>query len=396
MIFLSVIYVLCVGLLIYSYMFYPLAVNIMQHFYTANSFIFDEDELLPPVSILIAAYNEEKVIEDKIESVVSSLNAVQIAKVGIWIGSDNSSDKTNEILQRLSQKYPFIHPVYFKDRQGKPSIINKLAGMAKQSFGEHILMITDANVMFSTSTIYQLIKHFNNPEIALVESNIVSTGIEEKGISHSEKTYVSREITLKYGEGLIFKVFSGPMGGCFAVRSAYYHEVPANFMVDDFYIAMAAIEQGGQAIVEPRSICYEAMSHQIFDEIRRKTRIGIGNYQNMLRFRRLWVSFPFTAISIVLFSHKVIRWLGPILLLLSTFTLFFLLNHNQIYLFLLGLHCLLMVVIPLLYFQLEKLNLHFAPFRLVTYFFAANYALFIAMIRFSKGVKSGVWEPTKR
>ena len=396
MLFLGVIYAICVGLLLYSYLIYPLSIKIIHPFFPPNQQVFESTGELPFLSILIAAYNEEKVIEDKIESVIVSLKSAGITNAAIRVGSDNSSDSTNDILKRMALKYPFVFPVFFSERQGKPSIINKLAQLSIEEKGDHVLMITDANVMFSEATIFELLKHFKSPKIAVVESNIISTGLAEKGISHSEKTYVSGEINLKYGEGKIFGVFSGPMGGCFCIRSSHYKPVPAHFLVDDFYIAMSAIEQGGKAIVEPKSVCYEAISHEIRDEIKRKARIGTGNYQNMLRFRKLWLCFPFSGISIVLFSHKIIRWMGPLLLLTALFTLIPLALNNTFFLLLLCCHLGAMFVVPLLYLLLEKLNIHWSPFRLLTYFFAANYALLMGMVRFAGGRQNGIWEPTKR
>ena len=396
MLFLGVIYAICVGLLLYSYLFYPLIIRIASSFYARNQIVFQSADEFPFLSVLIAAYNEEKVIEAKIESVVASMQASGMTKLAIRVGSDHSSDSTNAILARMAEKYPFVLPVYFKERLGKPSIINSLAQMAIEQHGDHVLMITDANVMFSKSTIFQLLKHYKGPKIAVVESNIISTGLSEKGISHSEKTYVSGEIDLKYGEGQIFGVFSGPMGGCFCIRSTFYKPVPAHFLVDDFYLAMAAIEQGGKAIVEPNSVCYEAISHEISAEIKRKARIGTGNFQNLLRFRALWMRFPFTGISIVLFSHKIIRWLGPLLLIFALFSLIPLALNNAFFLLLLCGHLGLMFVVPLLYLLLEKLNIHWSRLRLITYFFAANYALLIGFFRFAVGRQNGIWEPTKR
>ncbi len=394
MLFFSIIYWLCVGLLVCTYVAYPLIIKLLHHFFKPNDVLYSTEEDLPHISILMAAHNEEQVIEEKINSVLSKLP--KNVKATFWIGSDNSKDATNDILKRLSEKYAAIRLFVFTHRQGKPSIINQLAEKAKESYGEHIFIITDANVFFTENTVFELIKHFKNDKISVVESNIIGTGLREKGISMTEKNYVSSEIELKYFEGLVFKVFSGPMGGCFALRSSYFQPVPTHFMVDDFYITMAAIEQGGQAIVEPKAVCYEGISHSITEEIRRKSRIGTGNFQNLFRFKWLWLKFPFTAISIVLFLHKVLRWIGPLLIILSTISLLFLLDKALIYKVLLLFHTTIMFAIPVIYSFLEKQHIHFAPFRIITYFFAANYAIFKGMINFFKGKNSGIWEPTKR
>lgn len=390
----TILYWFCVVCLVYTYVAYPLIIKLLHYFFVPNQLTFKNESDSPHVSILMAAHNEEKVIEEKIKSVFQNENLHN--KINFWIGSDNSSDATNDIILRLQKQFPQINFFPFTQRQGKPSIINQLASKAIEKHQNHILIITDANVFFSENTIFELAKHFKNDRIGVVESNIIGTGLKKEGISKTEKSYVSGEILNKYYEGLIFKVFSGPMGGCFAIRSDFYTPVPSYFMVDDFFITMSAIQKGGQAIVEPNAICYEGVSHHMKEEIRRKTRIGIGNFQNLFHFKWIWLKFPFTAASIVFFSHKTLRWLGPLFILISTICLFFLQQNLLIYKLLLAFHLFLIFIIPLLYFLMIKINLHIPLFRVVTYFFAANLALFKGMIAFFQGKNSGIWEPTKR
>lgn len=391
---LVILYWFCVFCLVYTYVAYPLIIKLLHRYFMPNKLSYESEIELPHISILMAAHNEEKVIEEKIRSVFQ--NPKLNPKLTLWIGSDNSNDKTNDIIYRLQKEYPQIIFFPFTQRQGKPSIINQLTTKAFADFQDHIFIITDANVLFSEATVFELVKHFKNEKIAIVESNIIGTGIKKEGISTDEKKYVSSEIWYKYYEGLIFKVFSGPMGGCFAIRSNFYSEVPRHFMVDDFFIVMSAIQKGGQGIVEPKAICFEGISHSMKEEVRRKTRIGTGNFQNLFHFKWLWLKFPFTAPSIVFFSHKILRWLGPIFILFSTMILLFLQPNLLIYKLLLVFHFLIIILIPLIYFTLVRLGIHVPIFRIITYFFAANLALFKGMIAFFRGKNSGIWEPTKR
>ena len=396
MLFFYILYWVCVGLLVYSYIVYPLIIRLLHHFFTPNFTCFNKNETFPPVAVLMAAHNEAAVIAKKIRSVEESAAQIPNLNFTFWVGSDNSSDQTNEIVSELQKEFSNLHFFPFQERQGKPSIINQLAEKATALNGFSIFILTDANVFFSENTIYQLVKHFKNDKIKIVESNVVGIGIQDKGISKSEKSYVLGETRHKYYEGLIFKVFSGPMGSCFAIRSDYYTPVPTHHLVDDFYITMAAYEKGAQGIVETEAVCYEGISHSIFEEIRRKSRIGVGNFQNLFRFKWLWLKFPFTAISIVLFSHKIIRWLGCLFIIFSYLALFPLFGESLMYKGLWLFHTLLMFVIPMLYFQLEKINIHINIFRVITYFFAANIAMFKGLIRFVKGEKSSIWQPTMR
>ena len=113
---------------------------------------FSSDDNLPEVAVLIAAYNEEKVIGEKIDSVFNS--AYPLSKIKVYLGSDASSDNTDAIAEKLIQKYSNLELVKFEGRVGKISIINHL-----QSIGdEDILIMTDANVIFTPTTIFQLVK----------------------------------------------------------------------------------------------------------------------------------------------------------------------------------------------------------------------------------------------
>ena len=107
----------------------------------------------------------------------------------------------------------------------------------------------------------------------------------------------------------------GAFGGCYAVRSACYHPAPRAFIVDDFFISMAVLQDGYQAINELAAVCHEDVSDQLPEEFRRKARISAGNFQNLVAFRRLlWP--PWQGRSFAYWSHKVLRWLTPLLLVL--------------------------------------------------------------------------------
>ncbi len=120
---------------------------------SASSF---SNEDLPLVSLLIAAYNEERVLGDKIKTVLES--AYPAEKLEILVGSDASTDHTNALLKELAEENPSIHLFLFEKRKGKPGIINRLARKAK---GE-ILVISDANVMLESNTLYELVRHFKD------------------------------------------------------------------------------------------------------------------------------------------------------------------------------------------------------------------------------------------
>jgi cellulose synthase/poly-beta-1,6-N-acetylglucosamine synthase-like glycosyltransferase len=321
-------------------------------------------------------------------------------KLQIFIGSDNSNDATNKIVEELSANHSNLFFKNFTKRQGKPSIINQLNRWATEvnpAQSNHIYIITDANVIFSKALIFELVKHFKNEKLALVDSNIVNLGMKKEGISYTESSYIKGEIQMKHREGVIWQQTLGPLGGCFSLRSTYYSDVPSKYLVDDFYLAMSVFEQGGKAINEPKAICYEDVSHSIKEEFRRKTRIATGNFQNLKRFKNLWLVFPPNSLSFIFISHKVLRWLGPLLIIgtwLSSGILAY--SGNLLFQLLFILESAFLLAVPLLYFAMQSLGIQSSILRTITYFNVANLAMLRGLFKYLKGVKTNVWQPTKR
>jgi len=384
-----IVFIISLFCLLHTYILFPLILDILSNKKVANHIIYTEQANdLPTVSILLAVYNEEKVIEAKILSTFKTLYPLN--KVEFLIGSDASTDATNEIINRFAGQFPAIKLVEFEGRTGKSAIINKLAEQA----ANEIFILTDANVFFKENTVYQLVKHYKNTEIALVGGNIQNMRFKKDGISFQEKIYLSRENKIKYQEGLLWGAMIGAFGGCYSVRSNYFSPVPRNFFMDDFYITMHVLEAGGKTINELDALCYEDVSNKISEEFRRKVRISIGNFQNFGRYiKLLWP--PLSGRAFAFFSHKVLRWIGPfllILLLISSAVL----GIQTFFFGLLFAGQVLLMLAPIADAILKKVNIHVFLLRFVSHFYLMNLALMIGFFKYIKGVQSNVWKPTQR
>ncbi len=393
----EILLLISVTALLHSYVFYPLLLRWLSRGKSNNQDIHLLPDDFPDVSVIMSVYNEEKVIEKKLESLLCQ--AYPAEKMQIFIGSDHSTDQTDALLTAAESSLGHLHFFPFRTRRGKPAVINQLVRMALQERKEradHILVITDANVILTPSTIHHLAKHFLNERIAIVDAHMVHTGMRVEGISRAENTYISSEVKLKHREGILWGSMIGPFGGCYALRSTFFSEVPPRYLVDDFYIAMRAFEQGGEAISELKAICYEAVSHEMYEEYRRKSRISAGNFQNLLTFHRLWWP-PLEPQSFAFFSHKVLRWLGPFFLLLTLLSTGLLawsgnLFYRILFLILAG----VMIFVPAVDLLLNTLNINLLSLRGLRYFLVMNLALLEGFFKFIKGIKSNVWEPPKR
>jgi glycosyltransferase involved in cell wall biosynthesis len=391
----TLVYWISVLALVFSYLLYPLYLRWRAQGKTIDTQKILSDQELPQVSVLMAVHNEEAVIAEKLSSLLTQNYPTE--RLHFYLGSDNSNDQTNEIIQHAANQHTSLHFFPFSKRQGKPGVINQLAQAASSRYPpgkDHVYIITDASVLMSPGVCRQLCKHFKEPQLAIVDAHMVHTGMQEEDISGAEDTYISWEGGLKHHESIVWKKMIGPFGGCYALRSDFFVPVPDNFLVDDFYITMQAFRKGGLAINELQALCYEPVGHEIKEEFRRKARISAGNIQNMFTFTDLWLP-PWGIPNFAIFSHKILRWLGPLWLILALVSSG-LLTHNLFY------RCLFILTgaaytLPILLDALlRRFRIHWPLIRNVRYFLIMNLALLAGYFRYAKGIKSNVWQPPKR
>jgi len=388
-VFIQLLFWMTVLLILHTYVFFPLILKLAAERKSPNQVTYDkEDTGLPEVAIIMAVHNEQDVIAKKIDIVFDS--DYPSDKIHFYIGSDNSSDRTNAIIREYQQRYRNLYLVEFTTRTGKAGIINSLV----ENAGQEILVLTDANVLFDRETIYALVKHYKNPDIALVGGNILNQEHRREGISYQEKKYLERENIIKYHEGLIWGTMIGAFGGLYSIRKSFFAPVPHNFLVDDFYITMHALARGKYAINELSAVSYEDVSNKLSEEFRRKIRISAGNFQNLSVYKKLlWP--PFTGLAFSFFSHKVLRWITPFLLIINLFCNIVLLDYHIVYQMAL-LAQILFLCVPLIDILLKRIAINFRLFRFISHFYSMNLALLIGFIKYSTGVKTNIWRPTER
>ena len=391
---LSLLVLLSGGLVAYSYVGFPLLLRWLSRGKALPKPTFAPDALgLPAVDILLAAHNEQEVIEQKIRSTFATTYPLE--KVRLLVGSDNSSDQTSALLNKLAAEFPQLHATIFAERQGKPGVMQHLSAQATAP----VLVLTDANVFFEPDTLYELVKHFASPRVGLVGAGVLApapTG-PSAGVTAQESAYLARENRFKYQESLIWGAAIGAHGGAFAVRRTAYTPAPVGFVVDDFFISMAALRAGYQVLLNPAARATEDVGDHAAEEFRRKARISVGNFQNVQEFKvLLWP--PWRGVAFAFWSHKVLRWLAPHLLLLS-------LGANTVLVALGGgwfwqVALAGQLGLPLLGALGGLLRRAGGPsgagLRFVGHFYYMNLALLVGWWRYVRGQRSAVWQPTAR
>lgn len=383
---LQMLFVLGLIFLLYSYLLYPFLLKYLLQKKQAPS-AYATSETLPPLSIVIAAHNEEKVLREKLDSILQSAYPQDL--IEILIGIDASSDLSALIAEEYQSKFAACQVFVFKERQGKIKIVNALVPKAQHA----IIVLTDANVLFTEQTLMQLQAPFIDPQIGLVDTTMKHYGLKNTGISVPESAYIAGEVLLKEAEGKLWGAMMGPFGGCFAFRKRCFEKIPEHFLVDDFYINMICIEKGLRCVTQTEAIVLEDVSNDLLIEFKRKIRISSGNFQNL---RRFWpLLFKFNWVSFTFFSHKVLRWILPVFLVAMTLQI--MQKHTQSWFYELLYFGLLLIPIAFVVDYLSRQRgVHLVWLRFVIHFISMNIALLIGLFRFFGGIRSSVWQPTKR
>jgi cellulose synthase/poly-beta-1,6-N-acetylglucosamine synthase-like glycosyltransferase len=343
---------------------------------------------LPQIDILIAARNEEKVLDQKLISIFEGNYPAE--KLRVWVGSDASTDGTDALLQTWQAKEPRLQTLRMHQRSGKSGVLNALIPLGTAP----IVVLTDANVLFHPNTLVELIQPFNDSRVGLTGGRIVPQTNQNQGIAEAEVLYLGLENTLRLAESQVLGYPMAVEGGCFALRRVAYRPIPSRWLVEDFFLALEVYLQGYRGQFCPNALCYEDINPHEKDQFDRKVRIAQGDFQNLHRFGQQVWKHP--KLALAFWCHKGFRWLAPLgtffLVPLAAILAFSGLVFWAVWLVILLLLAFLVAIDLILQPQIRPLK----PIRMVRHFAHMNLALFTGYFKYRNGVKSNVWEPTKR
>jgi cellulose synthase/poly-beta-1,6-N-acetylglucosamine synthase-like glycosyltransferase len=386
------IFLLSAIMLAWTYLFYPALLFTLAAFSKKQKTINNEQHLkasspLPTVSVLMPVFNEEKVLSEKIRSLLLSDYPPEL--IEFIIGSDASDDGTDKIMLNFAASDNRLKYHRNSIRKGKAAMLNELVSKANGS----IFIITDANVIFSGATVRLLASAFTSSQTGLCDATVVPSLSPGHGITRQENLYSRFETSLRRAEGEVWKAMTGPYGGCYAVRRELFPVIPENTLVDDLYVGLTVMRKGFASFNVAKAVVSEDTQPEIADQYKRRVRIAAGSFQNLFRFG----PFPSEKVnaSFAFFSHKVLRWFTPLFLTLFFMTTVILSGRSVLY------FCL--VAVQLILILLSAIDLMFDKFgrtiklpRYVTHFLLMNAALTEGFVKAVRGIKNGIWEPTKR
>ena len=349
----------------------------------------ESEQSSPNIAVIIAAYNEEKSIYERIENLLKQTDIS--SNISIYIGSDGSDDKTIEIANGFYEHHQayanHLHIFDFKERRGKVSVLNELVDLATAD----ILVFSDANTLFADNAIAKLVRHFNTSDIGAVVGELVLYDPVKQG--NQDSAYWQYERLLKFHESRL-KSLLGANGAIYAIRKALYQPLKKSTLIDDFSIVMNICRQGKNVYYDPEAIAYEEVSPSVGSEFARRVRIGTGNYQAMMEYSD-FLNPKMGFRSFAFLSHKVLRWLVPHCMLLALLSNALLLWTHPVYVVLFACQLSLYSLCLLIHFKLAHWR---APtlIQLIYFMVSMNTALGLGFIQHIKGQSSGTWKRTSR
>ena len=342
----------------------------------------------PEVALIIAAYNEEDYIEDKIKNTLALDYPEQ--KLSVYFITDGSNDRTPDIIQ----KYPRFTLLHEPARRGKAAAMNRAINYIREPF----VVFCDANTVLNTACIKELVKFYADPRVgAVAGEKKIYQPLQAKAASAGEGLYWEYESFLKKQDS-DFHTVVGAAGELFSVRSALYQPIEEGVLIEDFVLSLRIAQKGYLVKYAPAAYAEEVSSASIKDEQKRKIRISAGGFQAMYMLAGLLNIFKYGRLSFQYISHRVLRWsVTPLclLLLLPLNGMLVIQGAGVLY------KIILLMQLFFYFFALSgwffanrdiKIKALYVPY----YFLFMNISVIWGFKRFLKGQQSVLWEKAAR
>ena len=338
---------------------------------------------LPTVSLIVAAYNEEKVIEARIENALS-LNYPR-DKLEVLVVSDGSTDQTPLRVEAFAGRG--VRSLYNPVRRGKTAALNRTV---PASNGE-ILLFADANTTYNTDAVLNMIRNFTDPAVGAVSGRKLIVKEEGRFASEGETSYWQYESFVKSCESQIGSIATAD-GEIFAIRRSLFSPLPEDIIHDDMALTLDVIQKGYRVVYEPAAVSSELASKNAQDEYQIKIRLAAGGYQILYRFHALFFP-PRNLFAVMFLSHKFLRWAMPLWLIgLFLSNLFLPQTYYRVTLW--GQVLFYAVGTAGVFFHKQKGGRKI--FYFPNYFCMANLAAFVGLIRFATGTQGAAWRKAER
>ena len=363
----------------YAYIGYPLLLKGLSLF-RSRSVV--KKPIHPNVSLIIAAYNEEDKIRDKLE------NTLQLdypaGNLEIIVASDCSEDHTDEIVKTYSAKG--VKLVRATERMGK-EYAQKLA--VESAHGE-ILVFSDVGTVLKPDALQKIVSNFADPSVGCVSS--VDKILAQNGTVSGENFYVKYEMFLRRLESEANSLV-GLSGSFFAAR----REVCKDWETDlqsDFNTLLNSIRMGLRGVSDPDALGYYRNVKSPKKEFERKVRTVVRGISVFMRARAMIDPRKYGLFAFQLLSHKLCRWLVPFWLIIALAASFILASHDELFaaILLVQICFYMMALVGMISSRLSSSLV----FKIPSFFVLVNMSVLLAWIQYWRGERLVSWEPSRR
>ncbi|HEV3469408.1 MAG TPA: glycosyltransferase family 2 protein [Pyrinomonadaceae bacterium] len=338
----------------------------------------------PTVTVVITAYNEERDLAAKLENTLAL--DYDPAKLEVIVASDCSTDRTDEIARSFAARGVRLHRQ--PERLGKTAAQNAAVGLAR---GE-VVLFSDATTLYRRDVLRSLAPNFADPSVGCVAGHLVYVDPAETATGRGARSYWGYETFLRRHESRACSLIGAP--GClYAVRRAayvpLYHEA-----CSDFIIATKMVEQGLRAVYEPSAVCTEETNRRPGRELRMRVRIIAQTLTDLWRHRAMLNPLRAGFYAVQLISHKVMRYLVPVFLLMCLASSLALAPGSRFYAGAAAAQVVFYAAAGAGWL-LERAGLRPRLLALPQYFVLANVAALVAFYQFARGERYARWEPIR-
>jgi len=373
------------GGLVFIYAGYGIVVVMINKLRRKKPVIKLREELLPEVAVLIAAFNEDEIIAEKIENTMAL--DYPSGKLKIYVVSDGSTDRTNEVVSSFKN----VTLLYQPGRRGKSAAINRAMPFVEQP----ITIFTDANVMINPGAIRAMVRHYARTKVGGVSGEKVVMFDQRASAASTEGLYWKYESFLKKQDALLYSI-AGAAGEMFSIRTALFEAIPEDTLLDDFIVSMNIIRQGYQIKYEPTAFASEGPSLNIMEEYKRKVRIAAGGMQTIARNLDILDPRVYGIFAFQFLVHRVSRWtVAPVFIVTAFISNLLLIKENNLYL---ELFCLQLVfhLAALSGGYLSNRQIKIKALHVPFYFEFMHYCVVMGWIRYFKGSQKTTWQKATR
>jgi cellulose synthase/poly-beta-1,6-N-acetylglucosamine synthase-like glycosyltransferase len=301
----EILFIIASIVIIYTYVGYPVLLRVLPNRPHRTAC---KDEVLPDITILIPAYNEERCIVDTLDSVL----AVDYppGKMEIVVISDASTDATDELVRAIRDSR--IKLFRQEVRGGKYEALRAVIPVCETE----ILVFADASSLFERNALKRLVGHFINPVIGAITGSkrIMRTG---SSVSRGDGLYWNYEALLRTWESRAGASWAGVEGGFFAIRKQLLQLDFSNEIAADYAICSRVYEQGYLHVYDPSASISEPPTQDMQSEFRRKIRVIVRGIRALFAFDHLLNPFTHPFFTFQNVSHRLLRWLVPFFLILA-------------------------------------------------------------------------------